>query len=67
MQFPNVVKIAYSTCSIFVQENEKVVKKVLKSNTDYKLVNVIDFNNFRPAQNGQAKEAFKAKPRLIKS
>jgi len=29
MKFENVIKIAYSTCSIYAEENELVVKTVL--------------------------------------
>ena len=29
MKFKNVKKIAYSTCSIYEEENELVVKKIL--------------------------------------
>lgn len=40
MKFPSVQKIAYSTCSIYEEENELVVKKVLLKNPDFKLVNI---------------------------
>ena len=40
MKFPSVKRIAYSTCSIYEEENELVVKKVLKKNKEFKLVNI---------------------------
>lgn len=36
--FPKAKRIVYSTCSLYTQENEEVVKEVLASNTKFKLV-----------------------------
>lgn len=40
MSFPNVKRVAYSTCSIYSEENEAVVKAVLSQNPSYELVNI---------------------------
>ena len=42
LKFPSLKRVAYSTCSIFVEENEAVVEEVLKQHGDqFKLVNVL--------------------------
>ena len=40
MKFPNILRICYSTCSIFKEEDEIVVQKALESNNTFKLVNL---------------------------
>ena len=35
--FPRVDRVVYSTCSLYVEENEKVVQRLLASNTDWEL------------------------------
>ena len=35
MNFKSVIKIAYSTCSIYEEENECVVKSILNKNKDF--------------------------------
>ena len=37
-KFPGLKKLAYSTCSINVEENENVVNDVMKHNQDFKLI-----------------------------
>ncbi|ELP92398.1 williams-beuren syndrome critical region protein, putative [Entamoeba invadens IP1] len=37
LKFKNVKKVTYSTCSVNVEENEMVVKRVLSQNKDFKL------------------------------
>jgi putative methyltransferase len=44
MDFPNVTLISYSTCSIFMTENEFVVSKVLKQREDFELLNIFELN-----------------------
>jgi len=42
LKFPSLKRVAYSTCSIFEEENEAVVEEVLKQHGDqFKLVNVL--------------------------
>ncbi|XP_053947483.1 28S rRNA (cytosine-C(5))-methyltransferase isoform X2 [Anastrepha ludens] len=36
--FPNVKRIAYSTCSLFEEENEQVVQRCLEMNPEFKLL-----------------------------
>lgn len=38
---PSVKCVAYSTCSIHVEENEQVVEKVLQENTDFELFKIL--------------------------
>jgi 16S rRNA C967 or C1407 C5-methylase (RsmB/RsmF family) len=40
MRFPNVRYISYSTCSIFMTENEYVVSKILNKHPEFKLVDI---------------------------
>lgn len=35
--FPHVDRVVYSTCSLYVQENESVVQRLLASNSDWEL------------------------------
>ncbi|XP_053562285.1 28S rRNA (cytosine-C(5))-methyltransferase isoform X2 [Bombina bombina] len=39
--FPSVQHVVYSTCSIYQQENEDVVKSILEQNPDFKLLNAL--------------------------
>ena len=42
LKFPSLKRVAYSTCSIFEEENEAVVEEVLKQHGDqFKLINVL--------------------------
>ncbi|XP_069802041.1 28S rRNA (cytosine-C(5))-methyltransferase isoform X2 [Dendropsophus ebraccatus] len=41
LTFPSVQYVVYSTCSIHQQENEDVVKDILKQHTDFRLANVL--------------------------
>lgn len=47
MKFPSVKYISYSTCSIFMTENEFVVSKVLKRNKDFRLFNIFELDGFK--------------------
>lgn len=40
MKFPNVMYVSYSTCSIFMTENEYVVNKVLEMNPKFELADL---------------------------
>lgn len=56
-RFPKAKRIVYSTCSLYTQENEEVVKEVLASNTKFKLVPADKFltapwNSFGSAKYG---------------
>jgi putative methyltransferase len=42
LKFPNVVKIAYSTCSIYTEEDELVVQRVLSRTTKFQLARVFN-------------------------
>ncbi|XP_066146187.1 28S rRNA (cytosine-C(5))-methyltransferase [Euwallacea fornicatus] len=37
-RYPNAQRIVYSTCSLYPEENEDVVRQVLETNNDFKLV-----------------------------
>jgi len=50
MKFSKVIRICYSTCSIYDEENEKVVEKVLKIQKDFTLVNLK--NKFKGLESG---------------
>lgn len=56
-RFPKAKKIVYSTCSLYTQENEEVVKEVLASSTKFKLVSACEllkapWNNFGSSEYG---------------
>lgn len=40
LKFPHVMRVCYSTCSLYMNENEMVVESALKSNKDFNLVNL---------------------------
>lgn len=40
MRFTNVIRICYSTCSLYCQENEIVVERILENNPGFKLINL---------------------------
>lgn len=42
-RFPNVKRVVYSTCSLYAEENEDVVRQVLETNDNFKLVPAGDF------------------------
>lgn len=42
-RFPNAKRVVYSTCSLYPEENEDVVRQVLENNDRYKLVPAGDF------------------------
>jgi 16S rRNA C967 or C1407 C5-methylase (RsmB/RsmF family) len=45
--FPAVNRVVYSTCSLYVQENEKVIQRVLDAtNGDWELVTPRCLSNF---------------------
>lgn len=44
-RYPNVKRVVYSTCSVFAEENEDVVRQVLETNSSYKLVPATNFVN----------------------
>jgi putative methyltransferase len=46
MKFPSVKFISYSTCSVFMTENEYVVNKVLKRNKNFRLFDVFKLKEF---------------------
>lgn len=42
-RFPKAKRVVYSTCSLYPEENEDVVRQVLETNDNYKLVPAGDF------------------------
>lgn len=44
-RYPNTKRVVYSTCSVFPEENEDVVRQVLETNSSYKLVPAMNFVN----------------------
>ncbi|KAJ8946949.1 hypothetical protein NQ314_008750 [Rhamnusium bicolor] len=44
-RYPDAKRVVYSTCSIFPEENEDVVRQVLETNTRFKLVPANKFVN----------------------
>lgn len=44
-RYPNVKKVVYSTCSLNPEENEDVVRQVLETNNEFKLVPADTFMN----------------------
>eukprot|EP00300_Choanocystis_sp_HF-7_P017440 c19734_g1_i1.p2 GENE.c19734_g1_i1~~c19734_g1_i1.p2 ORF type:complete len:271 (+),score=67.60 c19734_g1_i1:1072-1884(+) len=56
-KFPEVVRVSYSTCSIYDEENELVVKRVLEAQSDFHLVPALPDFPFRGkaalVQNGE--------------
>jgi len=51
MKFPSVEFISYSTCSIFMTENEYVVNKVLDRNKSFKLFDIFKLTDFLKENN----------------
>jgi putative methyltransferase len=49
-KFPNVLRISYSTCSIYEIENEDVAKQFLISHPEYELVNLNKYSKRRGFQ-----------------
>ncbi|KAL1497604.1 hypothetical protein ABEB36_008534 [Hypothenemus hampei] len=41
-RYPSVKRVVYSTCSLYPEENENVVRQVLETNYDFKLVPAVD-------------------------
>jgi putative methyltransferase len=41
-RFPNVKRVVYSTCSVYPEENEDVVRQVLETCTQFKLVPAVE-------------------------
>ena len=41
MQFPNVKRVTYSTCSVHTEENEMVVRAILRENTAFELAEAL--------------------------
>jgi putative methyltransferase len=56
MKFPNVKYISYSTCSIFMTENEYVVNRVLEKHPEFKLVNIFDYKGTESFHSGITEE-----------
>ncbi|XP_030764174.1 probable 28S rRNA (cytosine-C(5))-methyltransferase [Sitophilus oryzae] len=44
-RYPNVKKVVYSTCSLYPEENEDVVRQVLETNNEFRLVPADTFIN----------------------
>jgi putative methyltransferase len=51
MKFPSVEFISYSTCSIFMTENEYVVNKVLDRNKSFRLFDIFKLTEFSKENN----------------
>lgn len=47
MKFPKVKYISFSTCSIFMTENEFVVNKVLKKNKNFRLFDIFQLDQIK--------------------
>ncbi|MCP4483262.1 MAG: hypothetical protein GY823_01690 [Flavobacteriaceae bacterium] len=39
--FPNLQAIAYSTCSIYLRENEEVIRNIIENNSNIEIVNIL--------------------------
>jgi putative methyltransferase len=61
MKFPKVKYISYSTCSIFMTENEYVVNKVLNENPNFRLVKLGDYEytNFHSGLTDETKNTLR--------
>jgi putative methyltransferase len=56
MKFPGVKYISYSTCSVFMIENEYVVNKVLEKNKNFKLISLDKYNEYTNFHRGVTEE-----------
>jgi putative methyltransferase len=61
MKFPNVKYISYSTCSIYMTENEYVVNKVLENHKQFKLLRFgeYEYNQFHKGLTEETKDSLR--------
>jgi len=63
MEFPNVIRICYSTCSLYLKENELAVQRALQIKQDFKLVTLRKrFKGLEPGFGKVGKKCLRANP-----